>query len=215
MQAAVDRSGGTLNDASLALAFETIAGWNDRHALPGGNDWLRIVVPTDLRERRDLRLPAANRMSLYFIVRRSDCRDFDRLLAGVQAEMRHVKQTRLGLDLLHALAALQSFPILVRAFLRCKRSVATAVLTNMSDPTRNFRGSFPCDRGRLVIGNLILEGITGSPPLRPGTRLGLGIGKYAGRMILNARCDPRWFSPQDTGRILVDYLENWLRWSSR
>jgi hypothetical protein len=216
IQGAVDRSGGTINDAALALAFRAMSAWNNRHGSGGGNNWLQIIVPTDFRERHDLRMPAANRISLHFVARRlSDCRSLDPLLASVQREMRRVKQTRLSLDLLHGLAAVQMFPTAVRAFLRWRRSLATAVLTNMSDPTRLFRGKFPRDGGRLVIGDLIFEGITGSPPLRSGTRLGLGIGKYNGRVILNAKCDPRWFSGADTAQFLDDYVKTWLDWSER
>ncbi len=210
------RLGVSVNDVALALAFQTIAQWNDRRTDDSSDAFLRIVVPTDLRDRSDIRLSAANRMSLYFLARRpSDCRNLDQLLTGIHQEMSYVKRCRVGLDLLHALRALHGFPAAVRGYLRLRRSVATAIVTNLSDPSRHAHRRMPRDAGRLVVGNMVLERIGAVPPLRPGTRIGIAVGCYADRISLSARCDPRWFTSEDTSRFLDDYVDSWLRWSKQ
>ncbi|HEY5314311.1 MAG TPA: hypothetical protein VIK18_17390, partial [Pirellulales bacterium] len=210
IQAAVARSGANLNDVALALLFRVLAAWQAERS-PGGHVGnLRILMPADLRERRDARLPAANRMSLCFILRRAEqCRSWIELLAGLQQETRYIKQSRLGLDLLGGLGLVSKLPAALKLAMSFPRCQATAVLTNMSDPTRAFRHKFPRDGGRLVIGNLTLERITGSPPLRPRTRAGFGIGVYAGRLVLNLKCDPWLFTSAETHTLLGSYLAAW------
>lgn len=209
----VGQGSGTINDVAMSLLFTTLADWN-RLYMPGeDNGWLRILMPADLRDRGDLRMPAANRMSPCFVARRmSACRDWRSLLGGVQRETLHIKRTRLGLDFLNIVAALQKLPGMMPALMLLPRVLATAVLTNMADPMKRMRGKFATDHGRLVIGNLLLESVTGSPPLRPGTRAGFGIGAYADRIIVNAKCDPRLFTAADTRRLLERYVQAWLDW---
>jgi hypothetical protein len=88
-----------------------------------------------------------------------------------------------------------------------ERCFATAVLTNVGDPTRRFSVRFPRQEdNRLVIGNLLLENILGSPPLRPLTRAGAAITAYGGRLTLSLRCDPHCFSREQTRDLLAAYV---------
>lgn len=210
IQQAARRHGASLNDVALALLYRVLASWQAA-ATPGGRAGnLKILVPSDLRERRDAQMPASNRMSLYFMLRRQEqCRSLDELLAGIRRETQYLRQSRLGLDLLGALARVSKRPALLRLATKLARCQATAVLTNMSDPTRGFRHWFPRDAGRLVIGDVRLERITGSPPLRPGTRAGFGIGIYAGRIVLNLKCDPWLFTAAETRGLLDRYVAAW------
>lgn len=213
IERAVAACGTTLNDVAMTLLLLTVAEWNQQFAPRDLRRWLRILLPTDLRDRSDLRLPAANRMSLYFLTRRTeDCRSFEELLAGIHCEMQSVKLARVGLDFLMAIGLLQNIPGALSAVLDWPRSLATVLLTNMSDPTRRFRRKLPHDQGRLIIGNVTLNTITGSPPLRPGTGAGFGIGTYAGQIMLNLKCDPRLFTADDTQQLLQALVATWRKW---
>ncbi|HEX3657638.1 MAG TPA: hypothetical protein VHV55_17745 [Pirellulales bacterium] len=215
IQAAVLRSGARLNDVGLALLFRVLTAWQAER-LPGGRVGdMRILMPADLREGRDARLPAANRMSLCFIMRRADqCRSWPELLAGIQRETRYIKQTRLGLDLLGGIGLVSKSPAALKLAMKFPRCQATAVLTNISNPTRALRYPFPRDEGRLVIGNLTLEHMTGTPPLRAGTRAGFGIGTYAGRIVLTLKCDPWLFTAEETRTLLGRYLAAWQEFAA-
>jgi hypothetical protein len=81
------------------------------------------------------------------------------------------------------------------------------VLSNLGDPSRSFIARFPkSDRG-LVVGNLVFEGLTGCPPLRPLTRASLGVvlGRE-GSMIVCLKCDPLHYSPDDVQLLLAEYV---------
>ncbi|MBA4017499.1 MAG: hypothetical protein C0483_10035 [Pirellula sp.] len=198
--AASDKSG-TLNDAAIVAVLQAVNAWNAEQGR-GGRGRLRVLMPIDLRLRGDELLPAANRMTFGFITRRAaELRDPARLLEGVRDETQFVRRTGAGLDFLHVLKMLERSAWLPW-LLRKRRCMATAVLTNMGDPTRRFAHRFPRQNGRCVIGNVVLESITGSPPIRPLTRVGFGIGTYAGRIVINAKCDPALYSDSDVQRIL-------------
>lgn len=198
--AASERSG-TLNDAAIVSVLQAVNAWN----LEQGNGEygrLRVLMPMDLRLRGDELLPAANRMTFGFITRQAaQLRDLPQLLEGIRDETQYVRRTGAGLDFLHVLKVLERSGWL-KWLLRRRRCMATAVLTNMGDPTRRFAHRFPRKEGRCVVGNVILESITGSPPLRPLTRVGFGIGTYAGCIVINAKCDPAHYSDSDARRIL-------------
>lgn len=209
IRAAVANSTGTINDVALALLFETLIEWNVEQGAYAGEGRLRLLMPTDLRTIDDLSLPAANRMTFSFVTRRaSQCGDRRRLLAGIRDETQAIRRTRLGLDFLHAVSGMLDAGLLPRV-LRFNHSVATAVLSNMGDPTRRFSRRFPRDQGRCVVGNLVLDNITASPPLRPLTRGGFGIGMYAGKTIVTARCDPWLFTLAETQQILDKWVDRW------
>jgi hypothetical protein len=81
------------------------------------------------------------------------------------------------------------------------------VLSNTADPSRRFTGRFPRQAGRICCGNLVLEDITGIPPLRPKTRASFAISQYDRRLTLCLRCDPRHFRLSDTAELLQMYSQ--------
>lgn len=197
---------GTINDAALTALLRTLRDWDQEQ---GGSDRggrYRVLVPVDLRTRGDEFLPAANRMTFSFVVRNArEGRDPAQLLASIRDETQYVKSYGVGLDFLHALGLLHARDWMHR-IAGTRRCLATAVLTNMGDPTRRFQ-RFPRREGRCEIGDVILESITGSPPIRPLTRCAFGIGVYAGRIVLNARCDARHFFAGDAERLVTMFAE--------
>ena len=90
------------------------------------------------------------------------------------------------------------------------RCHATAVFTNIGDPTRRFVARFPRDKARLVVGDLILDSITSIGPIRPNTRAVFSINTYANRVTMSARCDPQYLSPTDAAELLQGLAERAL-----
>jgi hypothetical protein len=207
IRAAATTGAGTLNDAAIAAVFRALREWNRRHSRRR-RERFRVLMPIDLRGRADETLPAANRMTYGFIGRMSEQIDDPRLLESIRDETQYVRRTGAGFEFLDALAAFHRRRLLP-AMIRSKRCLATAVLTNMGDPTRRFAVHFPRIEGKCVVGNVVLESLTGSPPLRPLTRVGFGIGTYAGRIVINARCDRKFFGDPDT-RTMLDLFANGL-----
>ncbi len=187
---------GTLHDVLLRDLFQSIHQWN----LHQGNDDrrpIRINVPVMIRDRDDRLLPAANRLTFAFLSRhREQLVDSPRVLAGIGGEMRAIRRDRLGLYFVGGLGTFCRVPGLIPFFLSRHHCFATAVLS--------FGGRIlahsPLPRAgrRLVAGNVLLDRITGVPPIRPLTRAAIGIGIYDDQMTINVRCDPQHFSRDDT-----------------
>jgi len=204
----------TLNDVAMGLLFRTLAEWNGRYGRVRPHSCLRILMPADLRERADRWLPAANRMGLCFLARTvAECVDEAALIAGVAEQIKHIRRYRLGLDFIDGVTTLVRRPWLARLLMRLPFCLATATLTNVSDPNRHMRLPFPSEQGWLRFGNLILDCWSGSPPLRPGVRAGFGVFSYNGRIGLSLRCDPRSFTLDDTRELLESYATAWTRWA--
>ncbi|WP_166830403.1 hypothetical protein [Thalassoroseus pseudoceratinae] len=205
----------TLNDAATALLFRTLSDWNTTHTANRPKHRLRILIPTDLRNRADGRLPAANRMGFAFITRPvSRCADWDSLLEGVRAETEFIKDTQAGRVFLNDMSFLTAHPKLLAGLLRRSKCLATAVLTNLDDPLRRFRRRFPSEDGRIAVGNLRITAIYGLPPIRMGTRAGFGICHCNGEMTLSLQTDPAWFTRTDTRALLESYAQTWRDWAA-
>jgi hypothetical protein len=168
---------------------------------------VRINIPTNLRRREDLAMPAANVMSFTFVDRHArQCRNHQALLQSIRVETEAIKQGRLGLYFIAQLALMAGIPGVMPLVLGRHRCLATAVLTNVGDLARLFSSQFPQRAGKLVIGNLVLESLSGTPPLRPQTRLGVGVITYAGQMSLSLLADRHHFTQEQSRRFLNAYV---------
>jgi len=86
--------------------------------------------------------------------------------------------------------------------------LSSAVFSNIGDPTRRFSSRLPRRDGRLVVGNLLVDDITGVPPLRPHTRATFFSCTYRRRLTVSVRCDRAYFSDQDAVRLLDIYVRH-------
>ena len=199
------QQGATLNDLLLRDLFLVIRDWNQQLEGKNQRGRLRINVPISLRSDDDCVMPATNRMSFAFLTRNvSACESPDELLRSISEEVKVTVRDRHTLYFLGALAAAKSFGILRRS-LRSKRCLSTAVLTNMSDPTRRFITQLPRRAGLVIAGNLALTNISGIPPMRRLTRAVFSLCDYGQQLTISLRCDPLSFSPADTRRLLDQY----------
>lgn len=202
LRAAVGGGRGTLNDACIAALLRTLRAWDREHGVSDGRQRHRILMPHDLRIAGDERLPAANVMSFGFITREVAESDGADILPGVRDETQMVRQGRYALDFVQAMEEIDRTGRL-ETTVRKQRCLATAVLTNLSDPTRRFRHRFPRRQGKCVAGNLVLEAINAAGPLRSLTRVGVCVSVYCGRIVIDLRCDPRHYTAEDSARLLA------------
>ena len=202
--------GQIVNDLLAEKLFVTLSDWNQR--LPGW-PWRRnvcLMLPMNLREAGDQELAACNVVS-HALVRRSpsDFKDMERFRQELSGELLQLKHNRQKLKFMHMLAGGQFFyPKTLKISLKCKRSLTTAILSNTGDPTKQFYTQLPKEGSALRCGNLLLEDITGVPPLRPGTSVTISIFTYRRVLKICVRCDPNQFSEQDTQQLLDAYVKN-------
>jgi hypothetical protein len=209
LRQAAAAAGGSLHDVLLRDLFQSIHQWNRRQ---GSDDRrpIRLNVPLTIRERDDRLLPAANRLTFAFLSRGGrQLADPARLLEGIGVEMRAIRQDRLGLYFVGGLGTFCQVPGLIPFFLGRRHSFATAVL---SYGGRLFAHSpLPRAGRRLVAGNVVVERLSGVPPIRPLTRAAIGIGLYDDQMLINVRCDPQHFSRDDTRAFADLYRQRLAR----
>jgi hypothetical protein len=202
----------TLNDVFVRDVLIVLRDWNHAH---GGTSRgrLRVSVPINVRGRAEQDMPAANRIGFAFVVPEScDFSEESTLLAAVHQQMEQIREWKLALYFLGGLAFASSLKGVVPWALRRNRSFATTVLSNLS---RVFvKTPLPRRNGQLVCGNVVLERVTGVPPIRPLTRAAIAVIEYAGETAVCLRCDPSLFRPGDRQALADAYAER-LRETAR
>jgi hypothetical protein len=201
-------SGATLNDLLVATLFGTLHEWTQTVGDRSARRSLRLVMPTDLRDGESLTLPATCLTSYTFLTReQADCRDPAKLLNSVALETTEIKNGRRGVHFADTVAVGLWFRALW-TMIRAPVCLASAVMSNIGDPTRRFSARLPRRDGRVVAGNLLLEAITGVPPLRPQTRATFSVFAYRRRLTISLRCDPAHLSDRDTAEMLELYARH-------
>ncbi len=193
----------TVNDLLLRDVFLTMRRWNASLGASSGREWLRATVPTNLRCRKALRMPAANMIGYAFLTHQAaECDDPPVLLSSLTHEMKAVTRWGLGAFFVRAIDCADRIPGLLWACSRMSRRFSTLVFSNGGEIVRRSRARFPTENGRVVAGNLVLRNVYGAPPVRPGTRLAIGVIEYDQQMTFVARYDRKHF----TGASAVDFL---------
>jgi len=217
LQDAQGLDGASFNDVAVEILFGVLGRWQRAHGM-SVRSWVRIMVPVDLRSREDERLPASNRYTYLFLNRRvGACSDWSGLLAGVQAELQAQRQSREGLCLLAMLGIVTRWPRLLHWALRQPLCFATAVLTNLSDPSRRLRKRLPVDADGFfwLAGARCHDVRVVTPPLRPKTHWGVGLVEYAGRLTVLLRYDATTIDAQTAERVKNEFVEALSEWLMR
>ncbi len=202
-----------VNQLAMAMLFRTCYLWNRKRGDRRKNGRLRILMPVDLRGREDVRMPAANRLSLSFLGRNySQCDDLDRLIDSVQAELQEVKDTHLYLDLLKGIQFGCQWPRFMRWALARHKSMATAALTYTGDLARGMTRLFPGVDDHLRVGNALLSSTMGAPPVRQNTNISMAVCINWGQICIAAMWDRTVFSKRDCQDFLELYKLGWYQW---
>lgn len=206
LRQAARKLGSSVNDLLLTAGFFAVNQWNERYDPQGSQGVVRIAIPVSLRGPEDEVMPAANVVSMLYLDRRPHrYASLPSLLRSVRREMGFCKKWRLGLTMIHFIRAFRALPGGLSRMLPEDRSLATAVLSNLGNIT-HFLAVPRLDDGRPVAGNVILDGWSPMPPLRPGTHVSIGVYSDAGRMTVSANCDPQRFSPEGAQELLATFL---------
>ena len=199
------RLGVTINDLLVRDLLSTVADWNMRHQPALRPEMLRITVPVNLREPSDALLPAANIVSMIFIDRRpAKFASPTELLRSVVRDTWLIKQFRLGLIFVWVTKWLCRCPPVMRRMLAGRRCMSTAVLSNLGVQLNET--PLPRRRGRIVAGNVMLDQIEFFPPLRPFTRVAVGVVTYAGELNVAVHYDRRSLAVATGDSFLRDLL---------
>jgi NRPS condensation-like uncharacterized protein len=203
--AAARRLDVTVNDLLARDLFLAVAQWRQQNGFGHDNDWLRFSVPVNLRTQADERLSMANCMGMVFLDRRPrDLADPRQLLESIHEEMQLNKRWQLGLTFVLSADFLRRFPGALSRVARADKYAATCVFSNLGV----VLGKTPLPRrdGRIVAGNVVLEGVDFVMPLRPDTSVAVCVYTYADRLSVMMHHDPRALSDDQSRCLLEIYL---------
>jgi hypothetical protein len=203
LHAAARARGVTLNDLLLARLFSALDDWFAAHRPAARQQFLRVMVPTNLRTAADRQTPAANIVSLVNLDRRpARYADHRRLLKSLSWEMAIIKRCRLGITM-HHLAWLARRFGKFRWLVRDDRCLCTCVLSNLGDASG--AGEFASGGSSSAESGLELVSLDFLPPIRPWTAAAFGVLSYRGRLAVTLHLDPR-MPPGSDRELLAGFV---------
>jgi hypothetical protein len=201
---AATQSKATTNDLLCRDLFLALGDWRAHWHRGSPKDWLRLSVPVNLRTIGDRRLPAANVVSLVFLDRREpQFADPAKLLKSIHDEMQLIKDNQLGLTFVLSLRLFKRLPGGLKNTARADRCASTCLITNVGDVFA--KTPVPDRDGRLVAGDLVLEGYECLAPLRPLTAAAFTLFRYCGRQCISLHYDPRVLTAEQAQDLLDKY----------
>ncbi len=192
----------TVNEVVLSAVFQALHELRKRHAWHADQEWLRLVIPVSIRDFADRRLPAANRATIVQLDRTDrDFADPDGLLWGINYELGNIRRWNLEKTFLLALKWMSLMPGWIPRSARRPVCRATSVVTNLGAPLERVRLNSD-HQGRLLAGNLVIEDIELTVPIRPRTPAGFAVVRYRGHQKLDLHFDPRQVGPELARELL-------------
>jgi hypothetical protein len=185
--------GASLNDLVVAAVMRVAHAWNEAAGRPPRT--VRITMPVSTRPA-GTRGPVKNEMSYAFLDRTAaECGRPDALIRSVSAASRWIQETGAAEVFLASLAAVDRMTGLIRLLTRLPLPLSTAVVSYVGNAGPRMRANVPRDGGCDLPGGLRITAVAGVPPVRPGTRLAVGLVLYDGRLQLSTLCDTRALGP--------------------
>jgi hypothetical protein len=204
LSAAVADAKVTTNDWLLRDFFAAIDDFRARHQTTARGQWVRVSVPIDLRHKRDMRMPAANVVSMVFLDRTPEQIAAPHLLRSIHKEMDSIRRRRLGLIFILALWGMRLLPGGLAKGVNRNCCDATCVLSNAGRAMVD--SPLPRCNQRIVAGNVVLEGIDFFPPVRRGTAVSMALSYYAGGLRLCMHYDSGHITEAQAVDLMATYL---------
>jgi len=196
--------GVTVNDLLIREFFLASAGHYRSRSSDRERARFRACVPVNLRPADTGPGSAANVVSYVFLDRYlKETRHPQRLLHSICGEMRRIKRWRLGLTFALSLALCHRVPGMVAWMCRRRHCRATGLITNLG--TVFARSPLADERGRLALGETVLEEVEVFGTWRPLTAVAIAALSYAGRLALTLHYDPRVISADEATEFIDQF----------
>ena len=201
------KNNATINELVLHSIFRSIHQLRKERRWHTDGEWIRLVIPMNIRDFADRRMPAANRATVVQLDRTDrDFADHGGLLWGINYELGNIRRWNLEKTFLLILKCMSIFPGMIKRAVKRPVCRATSVVTNLGTPLERVK--LPSDdQGRLVVGNLLVEDVELTVPLRPLTPLGFAVMRYGNRQKINLHFDSELI-PVDVAEQLMSILDS-------
>ena len=200
------RQGATRNDMLARDLFLALTEWRERHNIADDGNWLRMMIPMNLRSGEDRLMPAANIVSSVFLDRRKpDCADPARLLRGIHDEMDLIKRLRLGFTFVFSTALCRWLPGGLEKQIRKDKCTISCIFTNLGTILAHV--PLACRDDRIVAGNVTLNDLDIVVPVRPYSCVTVAAAVYAHRLGVTLHYDPRPLTEQQANDLLEIFVQ--------
>ncbi len=202
----------SLNSLLMGELFRVLSDWRlsiDSNA--DVKDWIRIILPMNIRTISDRRLPAANRTSIVQIDR-SQLESIPReaLYRSIDREVKIIHGWQLDkmfLILVRVVATVESW---LQTAVANEKSRGFAVFTNLNAVFRSLerkaKSSLPDHRSGSITRSIVEFDFVG--PIRRGTPLNFAFGILGGRLRVSLHFDPRCVTRAEATRLLTQFVAN-------
>ncbi len=206
IRAVARRYGVTVNDLLARDLMLAIHSWRTAHGLANADDWIRFFVPVNQRSKDDSLRSASNIMSAVFLERTPrQMSDPENLLNSIHREMNAIKRSKLGFLFTAATMGLNRLPRFRKYVLYRDECASTCVFSNIG--VILSRTPLPRRDEKIVMGDIVLEGIDFIAPLRPQTAAAFCVYTYAGRLSVNLHFDTTAISNCQADQLLGILVE--------
>ncbi|MEM9412739.1 MAG: hypothetical protein AAGA30_16625 [Planctomycetota bacterium] len=151
--------------------------------------WIRILLPMNIRDFSDRRMPATNRTTIVQIDRAAKDFTDPAFFTQLQREIGIIQQWDLGKLFLIAIRLMSWIPSILKRAASSKKCRGTAVVANLAEPFGRI--GLPIESQKLKVGNLILEEFDFVGPIRHRMPVNFTIQKHLGRYRISLHFDPR------------------------
>jgi hypothetical protein len=200
---AARRAKATVNDILMRDTLLAMHQWVVRLEPQLTQRYLRLMIPVNLRGRRDDDMPCANVVGMVFLDRKLPrYKTPARLLTGIKVESGFLKFFRMAMSYPRVC---QVLPWIlgssgVKSLADSPRCFATGALSNMG---RVFYGHKLRERdGKIAAGEMTLECVESAPPVRNHSSTSLTALTYNGRLTIVLNYDRRHFTPEAAQQVL-------------
>lgn len=204
----------TVNDLFIRDLFFSLGEWWDWKNKGSPDDWVRVVLPVDMRKPVDRFLSAANITSIVSLDRRMrSLGNRERLLTRAHEDMGWVKHRGLRFTFWTLLSFCRLASNGIWRYSQRPVCQGTIIFANhcqliTRSPLRN-------KQRKLEVPGAVLEDLTMISPIRPGTTAALVIGTYAGNLLADLHYDPRFHSEAEADRLLQIFIDQLDRYEGK
>jgi len=204
----------SVNDLLLRDLFATVGLWRKEKGYGDPMDWVRVVLPVDMRKPSDRYLPAANVTSLVTLDRRARALlNREKMLERIHSDMAMVKHRWLRFTFWASLWISSWFPGGIRRRAKKTKCQGTIIFANHCGLVT--RSPLNKRNEKMRMPGVVWDSLEMVSPLRPGTVAALVVGTYGEHFYMDLHYDPRVMREEEAGRFLEIFSEQLALYSPK
>ena len=174
--------------------------------------WIRLLIPTNLRKPVHFDIPASNMIGYAFLDRRiSECIDSETFYQNIDHTINIIKKWEMGTMFISVIEILRRIPFALPMILSSQNCLSTSVFSNIGNPCKILPYRRFQESGTIEAGEAKLYRIIGAPPIRPGTPICCGLIRQNDELTLSMIVDAAKFGLESCRKFHGNFIDHVLR----